>query len=129
MKVYTEDLYNNVLKSNLNRYSKLKILSGYASSSLLEHIINEYPNLWIELNIGMAREGITKNEHAKFKKLSSNYVKVYYNTSNKYNHMKIYEFTNTEEKVYYTGSANFSDNGFIENEEILVQVDYNLNYI
>lgn len=129
MEVYTSNLYNSVIKHNLSKYTNVRVLSGYGSSSFLEKVIEDFPLTKIELYIGMAKEGISRNDHINFNILSNEKIKVFYNITNNFNHMKIYEFSNEFDKIYYIGSANFSDNGFFVNEEILVEINKDLSYI
>ena len=53
--IYNNELYLNVLKENCKIYDKLSIISGYASASFLERIIEEFPDLKIELFIESRR--------------------------------------------------------------------------
>src|SRR5699024_6988830 len=121
-------LYDKVLGSNLNDYDELRVLSGYSSSTFLNEIVKKYPKLNIEVYIGMAKEGIARNDHDEYCMMPKN-VNVYYNVSHIKNHMKIYELSNDKESIYYIGSANFSENGFFKNDEILVEVQDDLSYI
>lgn len=129
MNVYTQNLYYELLVPLMKKYKRLKILSGYSSSSFLKKVINENPNISIELYIGMAQEGINKVDHEVYKSLSTEKIKIYYNVSDMLNHMKIYEFCDDAKCYSLVGSANFSENGFLFNEEILVQVTENLTSV
>ena len=107
---------------------KLKILTGYASSSFLHHILDEFPRIEIELVIGMAKkDGITIWDHQEYKRLTyeTNRVKVYYLNSLPGNHSKIYHWTKSEinsiSQATFVGSANFSWNGFRDQNELMVQ--------
>lgn len=128
----TNNLFEEILIKNITWCDEINILSGYASANFLEAVHNIKPELKINLYIGMAREGITKYNHLKYIEMMKKFpeINVYYNIDNQLNHMKLYEFKSGSKKINYSGSANFSENGFKYNIENLIKVEFNLeNYI
>jgi len=129
--IFRSKLYNDVIEKNALQTKRLKILSGYASAGFLERVVKQFPHLKIELYIGMAKQGITFKDHSKYTSLCRNnsLIKVYYQIYEPNNHMKIYQFENEMETINYIGSANFSENGFIKQKEILNSLSTNLQCI
>lgn len=113
---------------NLDKCDKMIALVGYASSSFLLKILEMYPDLNLELYIGMAKEGINESDHTHYKSLSQHFnVKVYYQirpiNEKQHTHLKAYTFFSKDKAETYVGSANFSENGFIYNRELLTKID------
>ena len=127
--IYNNELYLNVLKENCKIYDKLSIISGYASASFLERIIEEFPDLKIELFIGMSQEGVLKANHKQYLRIMSinKNVNIYYQYKAALTHIKAYVFSNYEETKSFVGSANFTENGFIFNNELLCETNESLN--
>lgn len=127
--IYNNELYLNVLKENCKIYDKLSIISGYASASFLERIIEEFPNLKIELFIGMSQEGVLRANHKQYLRIMSinKNVNIYYQYKAALTHIKAYVFSNSEETKSFAGSANFTENGFIFNNELLCETNESLN--
>ncbi|KAB7704914.1 NgoFVII family restriction endonuclease [Bacillus aerolatus] len=107
-------------------YRTLRILSGYASSAFLTHILTKYPDLEIELVIGMAKkDGIRRWDHEQYVRIMEEYqnVSISYQKSRPGIHTKIYHWPHgrlLNNSVTFTGSANFSWNGFRDQHELLV---------
>lgn len=120
-------LFQEVFESNLKKYKSIRIVSGYASASFLEDLLKINNDLKVDLYIGMTHEGISIQNHELFKKMSGklNNVKVYYQVKGKPTHIKLYEFYSGMDKRQYVGSANFSENGFYKNNELLVETYLN----
>lgn len=129
--IISSQLYSNVIEKNALNNKRLKVLSGYASAVFLERVVTQFPYLEVELYIGMAKQGITFKDHLKFTDLCRNnpLINVYYQIYEPNNHMKIYQFENSTETSIFVGSANFSENGFIKQKEVLVGVSDNFQYI
>lgn len=130
MSVIHNNLYNLVIYRNAKRFNKLRIISGYSSSSFLKRVVKDFPELEIELYIGMMLEGISIENHQQYQNIVNNNerVNVYYQVVGIPNHMKLYEFINTyDEKKIFIGSANFSENGFMNQKEILGEVNSNVD--
>lgn len=128
MSMFQDNLYEDIIERNIKDAKLLNIISGYASSNFLERVVNLKPELKINLYIGMALEGISHYNHNKYRTLCHNNknINVFYLVSQPYNHMKIYEFINEKETLVFSGSANFSENGFFNNIENLFEVQYDL---
>lgn len=122
MSFYVKNLYEKIIRRNSN-YNSLKVMTGYASSTFLEKVIEEFPKIKIEMYIGMSRQGISKQNHTAFCDIMKNYdnVYIYYQIKDRNNHMKILQFTSINQTKVYIGSANFTENGFINNQEIMVE--------
>ncbi|RAI79981.1 NgoFVII family restriction endonuclease [Macrococcoides caseolyticum subsp. hominis] len=132
------NLFEEIIEKNIFDTQELNIISGYASANFLEKVLSMNSHLKINLYIGMALDGISHYNHDKYRALSDSNknINVYYLVNHPFNHMKIYEFLKENEKVVYSGSANFSENGFFKNIENLFEVEYkldecidNLNYM
>lgn len=127
----TSNLFDEVIDRPYNDgYRNLRILSGYASSAFLYHVVSNYPDINLELIVGMAsKDGIRRSNHAHFIDIVTNNpnVSVKYHTSAPSIHTKIYHWYNEgllNDSVTYVGSANFSWNGFRDQVELLARADY-----
>ncbi|UXU65312.1 phospholipase D family protein [Staphylococcus agnetis] len=120
-------LFKEVFESNFKDYNCIRIVSGYASASFLEDLLKVKDDLKVDLYIGMTHEGISIQNHELFKYITKklNGVNVYYQVKGKPTHIKLYEFYNGSDKRQYVGSANFSENGFYKNHELLVETYLN----
>lgn len=129
--IISSKLYEEVIEKYSSNAKRLKVLSGYASAEFLERVTKQFPHLEIVLYIGMAKQGITYKDHAKYTGLCRNnpLIKVYYQIYEPNNHMKIYQFENDGDSVSFIGSANFSENGFSKQKEILTRTSTSLQYI
>lgn len=106
-------------------FRKLNIITGYASSSFLFYILSRYPDLELNLIIGMAKkDGINRWDHERYVQISNENPKVniYYRTSTPGVHTKIYYWEDemSDDPIIFVGSANFSWNGFRDQIELLV---------
>lgn len=122
--IYTENLYNAVILENSSSIRMLRVITGYSSGSFIERVLNDCPNVSIELYIGMALQGISKIDHLRYINLSKqNNVKIFYVHKLPNVHQKIIEITGeNRKKTTYVGSANFSENGFEKQSEILTTI-------
>lgn len=129
MKVYYNDLYTNIFRENTDRYNNIRIITGYSSSTFLEKVMSDFPKLNIELYIGMVFEGISEENHKQYQAImqANNNVQIYYQVSSMPNHMKLYEFYNDIDSLIFIGSANFSENGYFNQKEIMGQAIFNAN--
>ncbi|MFC5602451.1 restriction endonuclease PLD domain-containing protein [Sporosarcina koreensis] len=110
-------------------FRRIRILSGYASSAFLMHILTNYPDLEIELIIGMARTGgINRWDHIRYQEIaySNQMITISYQRETPGIHTKIYHWDDPfgGNSITFIGSANFSWNGFRDQNELLAQVDY-----
>lgn len=129
--IYTENLYSEIILKNRKKIEKFRIITGYSSGTFIEKVLRDCHNVTIELYIGMALQGIGKVDHLKYLKMSTRKnVKIYYVYKLPQVHQKIIEVYNrTGEKITYVGSANFSENGFGKQMELLTTVSDNLENI
>ncbi|MBY0001441.1 NgoFVII family restriction endonuclease [Priestia aryabhattai] len=129
---YIKDLEKEVFELPYKRknFRKIKILTGYASSAFLFHILEQYPDIEIDLIIGMAKkDGINSWDHERYLQLVNEYPKVniYYRTLSPGIHSKIYYWYDdeyTDNSITFVGSANFSWNGFRDQIELLVEANH-----
>ncbi|MEB8068153.1 restriction endonuclease PLD domain-containing protein [Mammaliicoccus fleurettii] len=130
MSVYIDNLYGNIISENF-KSDKLKTITGYASAPFLKKVIEEIPDLIIEIYIGMSQQGISINNHKEFCNLMNKHenLKIYYQIKGKNNHMKLYEFSKKSTRKTIIGSANFTENGFFNNQEIMVEAEFDTNDI
>ncbi|EJD5718177.1 TPA: NgoFVII family restriction endonuclease [Staphylococcus pseudintermedius] len=126
-----QSLYSEVIEKNFENYSKLKIISGYASSNFLEYVVSNTNKVIIDLYIGMSQEGVSFNEHQKFQTLCKSYphINVFYQYKGKLTHIKLYNFYGVQSSIAYVGSANFTENGFVNNRELLIRSEENFDYL
>lgn len=130
MVIYTKELYENIFGKFSLEASSLKIISGYSSSGFLKRVLQQFPHLSLDLFLGMTYQGISKEDHEQYKKIvkENPKVNIFYQITNKPTHMKIYSFYSSinNKTTNFIGSANFSENGFLVQREILTNVADNL---
>lgn len=129
MVIYNKDLYTNVLKKHCTNFETLNIISGYASASFLKRVIDSYPHLNINIYIGMSQEGIITDNHNKYIQIMNrnDRIKVYYQVNGELTHIKLYSFSKEGTNKNFMGSANFTENGFIYNNELLSEINDDTN--
>ncbi|MBG9982134.1 NgoFVII family restriction endonuclease [Aerococcaceae bacterium DSM 111020] len=125
-------LYEKIFVDNARKYSHLRIISGYASANFLEKVMTDFPHLNIKLYLGMTHQPISQFDHDRYLIQSSKQnLRIYYQVVNnaelRPTHMKIYQFYNETDYIGYVGSANFSENGFFFNREILTPTSVSLD--
>lgn len=122
---YINNLYQEVFRRNAKSSVELNIIAGYASSNLLQQFHEEFPNLRINLYIGMALEGISHKDHLRYIELvkdSQRSLNIFYKNEYPLNHIKLYDFElQNKQHIVFIGSANFSDAGLKYNQEILTE--------
>lgn len=131
MIIYSE-LYSRLFSELAQSNRELDIISGYASPTFFRNVLSEFPHLKVRLFIGMSDEGISINSHLKYKEIQENSNSSIYYQSNKINgaqpnHIKAYKFSNGDASRVFIGSANFTENGFFNNREILTEISDNLS--
>lgn len=131
MSKHIENLYSQIIINNSNIYTNLRVISGYSSANFLRKVSLNFPQLQIELFIGMSLEGISINNHKLYNEIQkkNKNIKVYYQIEMPNNHMKIIEFFDGNFKKSYVGSANFSENGFFHQQEIMIESELNFDWI
>lgn len=131
MATYTENLYQNIFGNYANRFLQLRIISGYGSAKFLKRVMDEYPHLNIELYLGMTAEGVLIDNHNEYLLTcrQNEGIKVFYQISGIPNHMKILEYSNGIEKKLLVGSANFTENGFIYQKELMTEIEETLDFL
>lgn len=125
--LYNSNLINHVFSTPYqNGYTSIKISSGYASPEFLLFILNKFPEISIDLTIGMiSSDKIFEKDHSRFVDLVSFYpqLTINYVVSKQPNHSKIYHWYHSDhnETTTFIGSANFSANGFLLNKETMLE--------
>lgn len=124
--IILHDLYESILAKNGKNSRRLRVIAGYASSGFLRRVKKDFPELEIELYIGMYKDGISLNDHHEFMNLCSEFndVSVFYQVREKPTHIKLIEFSSDYSSKVYVGSANFSDNGFFKHKELMINIYY-----
>ena len=100
---------------------KIKVITGYTSGSFLSYFVLLFPNVEMEIYIGMSQQGITSENHQKYLEIvaKNQKVKIYYQYKDVDTHMKLFQVEKEEIVESYIGSANLSYSGlFIQNEII-----------
>ncbi|QOS99325.1 NgoFVII family restriction endonuclease [Brevibacterium sp. JNUCC-42] len=119
-------LYEEVIKENYVRgYRNIQVLSGYASSSFVHHIIYTFKEINLDLIIGMPqKENLTIWDHNEYVNMTkdTNRLRVRYYKGYPPIHAKIvlWKGENDLEDISYVGSANFTWHGFKFFQEIMV---------
>lgn len=121
--IYISDLYKKIIIANKENATKLRVCSGYSSSDFVKKVLEECPDLFIELFLGMTPQGMSLKNHLSFLELieeNEDRLKVWYQIEEVPTHIKCYTYyENDVEIVSYIGSANFTFNGFIHWREML----------
>jgi hypothetical protein len=129
--LYEDDLFGNAFKTKyIKNATTLRIVSGYATPSMLQHHIEAFPKLKISILLGMtSKDGIQLFHHKKFTEIEQNNANIecYYNAQCPHIHSKIYLWEATDGSPLYAvmGSANYTINGLISSDqkEILCDCD------
>ncbi|TKI46248.1 restriction endonuclease PLD domain-containing protein [Lysinibacillus tabacifolii] len=122
-----QDLESHVLETPYSEgYRHLRVLSGYVSPIFIEHVLETYNELNLEVTVGMVpNDGLSTWQHWAFLRLMhlfTDRLSIFYQVSRPGNHRKVYHWQDPilETKVFI-GSANFTKNGFGRQREILVE--------
>ena len=108
--LFNNDLYKKIICKEASRFNYLRIISGYGSADFLRRVNRDFPELQIDLFIGMYKEGFSINSHKKFIEIMTEYpdVQVYYQYEGKSTHIKLIEFSDKMKRSTYVGSDNFT---------------------
>lgn len=119
-------IFESVFLKNVGQIKKIRILTGYTSGKFLKFFVDEFPNIPIEVYIGMSQQGIKKSDHEVYQMLSqaSNFY-LYYQIVGNNTHIKLFEIEYYDHIETYVGSANFSASGMFEQNEVMTFVDSN----
>lgn len=118
------NIFKHIFLKNVNQIKRIRILTGYTSGIFLKFFVKEFPNIPIDVYLGMAQQGIKKNDHDIYLKLSKkSSFNLYYQVAGKDTHMKLFEIEYFNHKETYVGSANFSFSGMFEQNELMTLVD------
>lgn len=121
-KIIFDDLYMKVIKRNAARFDHLRVITGYSSATFVGRVLMDFPNINLTIYIGMSRQGISKEDHSSYCRLvRDGKAEIYYQINDPGTHQKILEFYNNgKDHICYVGSANFSENGFYQQREVMV---------
>ncbi|MEC6749230.1 restriction endonuclease PLD domain-containing protein [Marinilactibacillus sp. XAAS-LB27] len=118
------NLYENMIEKNSVASNELKVITGYGSANFVKRVLLDFSDLKVTLFIGMSLEGISQNNHKNFLLLSEEFqgrLEVYYQINKPNTHIKLYSWYYKRYNIInYAGSANFTENGFFNNKEILI---------
>ncbi|MEH7569886.1 restriction endonuclease PLD domain-containing protein [Priestia megaterium] len=124
------NIYHDLIKiPYLQNRRKLRVLTGYASSSFVYHLLETYRDLQIDLIIGMAKkDGINIWDHNEYIRLANETerLQVYYYTGHPAIHTKALLWDDINllgNKISFAGSANFTWNGFKDQQELMVNAN------
>lgn len=131
MTTYTVDLYKQIIIPFAETSSRLQVISGYASAAFLKRVSQQFSHLQIDLYIGMTHQGVSQQDHELYCALTkqANGICVYYQITPVPNHMKILRFECENNTHTFVGSANFSENGFLYQREIMAKINDPLQYL
>lgn len=121
------DLEYNVISQPYDQgYRYLKVLSGYVSPIFIEHVMETYRNLHLEIILGMvSNDGLAVWQHRAFVELVNQYsdrLEIFYHVEQPGNNSKVYHwYDNVLSSRVFLGSANFTRNGFGRHREVLVE--------
>lgn len=120
--IFHTNLFDKVLLSDVGQCDTLKVISGFATPTMVTRHIEELKknkhNLKIELIVGMVSEvGINEKHHKLFQELMENndnkFKCSYFSENFKHIHSKLYIWCNNNVPVKaYIGSANYTQNAF-----------------
>lgn len=128
MRYYNKDLYHHIIEEFADSATELRIITGYGSYTVTEHLLRSYPHLRISLYIGMtSTDGISQETHDNFLRLVKQYTNrldVYYQITHPSTHIKLYTWLKNGNVVTnILGSANFTENGLFKLNELMVESD------
>lgn len=128
--IYTNHLYSQIIKENAKHFEYLRVITGYCSGNFLKRVYADFPNLSLDIYIGMAQNGIPYSDFKIYKELSEkSLIKIFLHVNGPNTHQKIIEFKNPG-RVAFIGSANFSENGFgLNQNEIVAEIKDNLDNV
>lgn len=122
--ILTKELYKSILQANYPKFDNLRVITGYTSSDFLLRVHRDFPKLKIDVYIGMALQGISKEDHSKYCELrNQGDIRVWYVYRQPMIHQKVLDFFSEDGHNSYVGSANFSNSGFGVQKEIMALVD------
>lgn len=129
--IIQDNIYSNLLENNAKKYNQLDIITGYSSPIFIQKVMTDFPNLSINIWIGMIQDGIKFEDHQMYQKLAhQKNVNIYYQIDDKKTHQKVYRFSNETSQISFVGSANFSEAGFVSKQrEILISTVEDLTEI
>lgn len=117
--LYSTNLYQDLLAKPLkDQYQNLWVVSGYASSALVRHLLTADDKVKLHLIIGMARaDGIANSDHLLYvdsMQRFSGRFSCYYNHLTTPIHIKAYVW---DKQLAFVGSPNFSWSGLTKHYE------------
>ncbi|WP_156896650.1 restriction endonuclease PLD domain-containing protein [Desulfovirgula thermocuniculi] len=123
------DLYSELITRPYEAgMRELKVLTGYASSAFVHHVLYDLEELRLEVILGMAKaEPIAVWDHNEYVRLTreTGRLRVCYFLGDPPIHSKVLLWGTTARggRIAFVGSANFSWHGFREYREVMAAVD------
>lgn len=123
---YQPNIYEHVLRKPYSSGLRVaNVITGFASSSFIYHVVHEFPEINLNVTIGMAKQnGISKWDHVEFNRIVSTTRRliVNYYIGKTPIHIKGIVWDDAKKDIAFTGSSNFSWNGFRDYIEIMTSV-------
>ena len=125
--VFRPNIYKEVIKAPYDAgLHSARVITGFASSSFIYHVVHCLPSLSLEVTIGMAKHsGVSRWDHLEFKRISetTNRLTLRYFTGSPPVHTKGVLWGKGASRRAFAGSSNFSWNGFRDFGELMASVD------
>jgi len=120
------NIYENILnRPYAHGLRELNVITGFASSSFIYHVMHEFLDLQLNVIIGMARQnGISRWDHIEFIRIATTTkrLNVNYYIGKKPIHIKGVLWADKLTDLAFTGSSNFSWNGYRDFTELMTKV-------
>ena len=93
MTIINRNLYQNILGVNAKHFNQLQVITGYTSGDFLNQVSHDFPKLNVDVYVGMALQGIAKENHEAYIKLTrKGRIKVHYLVEKPLVHQKVLLF-------------------------------------
>lgn len=123
------NIYENIIrKPYLKGLRELNVITGFASSSFIYHVMHEFPDLRLNVIVGMAKQnGISRWDHIEYIRIASTTKRliVNYYLGKQPIHIKGVIWNDKHSDLAFAGSSNFSWNGYRDYIELMTEVSKN----
>lgn len=127
MIVYPNIKRETIISPYRNGHRHLTVMTAYASPSFLHHILYEFDEIEIDMSIGMSQvDPISVWDHNQYVEMvrDTERLRVRYFMGDVPIHAKALLWDrNSVHELGFTGSSNFTWNGFVRNVEIMQETD------
>ncbi len=124
--IYQPNIYESILRKPYESGLRIaNVITGFASSSFIYHVIHEFPDLHLNITIGMARQnGISRWDHLEYNRIASTTkrLNVNYYLGKIPIHIKGIIWIDESLDIAFTGSSNFSWNGYRDYLELMTNI-------